>query len=193
VLPLNLRRRPGGPTYFLSVACHHCEQPACVAACPSRAYEQRADGVVIHHEARCIGCRYCEMACPFGAPRYDAAEGVMTKCDFCRHESTGRADRPPATEQAAVGRRFGPASDQAAVGRPFRVAPDTAHTPACIAACPTEALRALPATGDAAEWLDDAPGFTDPAGCGPNIRFVRPRGARRASLLNALKARLGRG
>jgi anaerobic selenocysteine-containing dehydrogenase/Fe-S-cluster-containing dehydrogenase component len=179
VLPLNLRRRPGGPTYFLSVACHHCEQPACVAACPSRAYEKRADGVVIHHAARCIGCRYCEMACPFGAPRYDAANGVMTKCDFCRHEHTGRADRPPTT-------------DQAAVGRPFRVAPDAAHTPACIAACPTEALGPPSTADDSRDWLDDTPGFTDPAGCGPNIRFVRPRGARRASLLNALKERLGR-
>jgi Fe-S-cluster-containing dehydrogenase component len=170
VLPLNLRRRPGGPTYFLSVACHHCEQPACVAACPSRAYEKGADGVVIHHEARCIGCRYCEMACPFGAPKYDAAQGVMTKCDFCRHESTGRADRPG----------LAPAG-----------ADMPAHTPACIAACPTEALRALPAADEGREWLDDTPGFTDPAGCGPSIRFVRPRGARRASLLNALEERLG--
>ena len=192
VLPLNLRRRPGGPTYFLSVACHHCEQPACIAACPSRAYEKRADGVVVHHEARCIGCRYCEMACPFGAPKYDATKGVMTKCDFCRHESTGRAARPPATDPAAVGQPFGAASDQAAVGRPFRVAPDTVHTPACIAACPTEALRALPAAGHGAEWLDDTPGFTDAAGCGPSIRFVSPRGARRASLLKALEERLGR-
>jgi anaerobic dimethyl sulfoxide reductase subunit B (iron-sulfur subunit) len=171
VLPLNLRRRPGGPTYFLSVACHHCEQPACVAACPSRAYEKRSDGVVIHHEAQCIGCRYCEMACPFGAPRYDASKGVMTKCDFCRHESTRRADRPGVTPAAA--------------GTPQ-------HTPACTAACPTEALRALPAAGGDDELTASIPGFSDPAGCLPNIRFASPRGARRASLLNALHERLGR-
>ncbi len=171
VLPLNLRRRPGGPTYFLSVACHHCEQPACVAACPSRAYEKRADGVVIHHEARCVGCRYCEMACPFGAPRYDASAGVMTKCDFCRHESTGRADRLSLAPAAA--------------GTP-------SHTPACIAACPTEALRTPSPEDGTREWLDEAPGFTDPAGCGPSIRFVKPRGARRSALLNALNERLGR-
>jgi Fe-S-cluster-containing dehydrogenase component len=171
VLPLNLRRRPGGPTYFLSMACHHCERPACVAACPSRAYEKRADGVVIHHEARCVGCRYCEMACPFGAPRYDAAKGVMTKCDFCRHESTGRADRAGLTSADAE---------------------SPVHTPACVAACPTEALRTLPAAGHRTEWLADIPGFADPAGCGPNIRFVGPRGARRALLLSALKERLGR-
>jgi len=179
VLPLNLRRRPGGPTYFLSVACHHCGQPACVAACPSRAYEKRADGVVVHHAARCIGCRYCEMACPFGAPRYDASKGLMTKCDFCRHESTGRADRP------------GVAVEEAAAGRPSGVATAPPHTPACVAACPTEALRALTVAGGGDEPAVSTPGFADPAGCSPNIRFVSPRGARRASLLRALNERLG--
>jgi anaerobic selenocysteine-containing dehydrogenase/Fe-S-cluster-containing dehydrogenase component len=171
VLPLNLRRRPGGPTYFFSVACHHCERPACVAACPSRAYEKRADGVVIHHEARCIGCRYCEMACPFGAPRYDQSKGVMAKCDYCRHESTGRADRPASP------------SDQAGA---------SPHTPACVAACPTEALRVLQAAGGSDTFAEAMPGFTDPAGCRPTIRFVSPRGARRAALLRALHDRLDR-
>lgn len=156
VLPLNLRRRPGGPTYFLSVACHHCENPACLAACPSRAYEKRADGIVIHHEERCIGCRYCEMACPFGAPRYDAAKGVMTKCHFCHH----RLD----------------AGDQ----------------PACVAACPTEALRACPGAEPRTGSRPLIPGFADPAGCSPNIRFVEPRGRRRAALYERLRARLQR-
>ena len=95
----------------------------------------------------------------------------MTKCDFCRHESAGRADRPGLAPAAA--------------GTP-------AHTPACIAACPTEALRTPSPEDGTREWLDDAPGFTDPAGCGPSIRFVRPRGARRSALLNALNERLGR-
>jgi anaerobic selenocysteine-containing dehydrogenase/Fe-S-cluster-containing dehydrogenase component len=89
VLPVNLRRRPGGPTYSLSVSCHHCEQPACLAACPSGAYEQRADGIVVHHEEKCIGCRYCEMACPFGAPRYSEDKKVVTKCHFCHHREAG--------------------------------------------------------------------------------------------------------
>lgn len=85
VLPLNLARHPHGPTYHLSIACHHCTRPACVAGCPSGAYEKRPDGIVTMVEDRCVGCRYCEMACPFGAPQYDEARGVMGKCDMCSH------------------------------------------------------------------------------------------------------------
>jgi len=85
VLPLNLSRRAGGPTYHLSLACHHCARPACLAGCPSAAYEKRPDGVVVHRDDRCIGCRYCEMACPFGAPQYDELRGIVKKCDLCAH------------------------------------------------------------------------------------------------------------
>ena len=83
ILTLNEGRNPGGPTYHFSVACHHCRTPACLEACPSGAYEQRPDGTVYLVEERCLGCRYCEMACPFGAPSFDAERGVMTKCHYC--------------------------------------------------------------------------------------------------------------
>ncbi len=85
VLPLNLDRHPQGPTYHFSVACHHCEEPACLEACPAAAYQKREDGVVLLLQERCVGCRYCEMACPFGAPSYDEVAGVMTKCNLCVH------------------------------------------------------------------------------------------------------------
>jgi Fe-S-cluster-containing dehydrogenase component len=148
VLPLNLRRHPGGPTYFLSVACHHCEEPACLKACPSAAYEKRPDGVVVHHDDRCLGCRYCEMACPFGVPRFDPSAAIVTKCHFC-HSRVDRGDRP-----------------------------------ACIAACPTEALRALDADVPSGS-RPIVPGFIDPAGCRPSLRFRAPGFGRRAALLAA--------
>lgn len=153
VLPLNLRRRSAGPTYFLSLACHHCERPACLAACPSRAYDKRPDGIVVHHEERCVGCRYCEMACPFGAPRFDAGRGVMTKCHLC-HERLDRGELP-----------------------------------ACVAACPTEALRLAGAPAS----LELVPGFIDAAGCRPSIRFIAPRGTRRATLFARLRDALAAG
>jgi anaerobic dimethyl sulfoxide reductase subunit B (iron-sulfur subunit) len=113
-----------------------------------------ADGTVIHHADRCIGCQYCEMACPFGAPRFDTARGVMTKCDFCQH---GEARQGPS----------------------------------CVAACPTEALRALPqAPQEGAGAM--VPGFVDPSGCSPNLRFIAPRGRRRAALYEHLRAMLRR-
>jgi len=83
VISLNLDRYPDGPTYHFSLACHHCSQPACLNACPSGAYERHSSGAVVLRQDRCLGCRYCEMACPFGAPAYDQSARVMTKCDLC--------------------------------------------------------------------------------------------------------------
>ena len=70
-------------SYFVSSACNHCEAPICVEVCPTQAMQQRADGIVSIDPQRCMGCRYCEMACPYKAPRFDSVQGVMTKCNFC--------------------------------------------------------------------------------------------------------------
>jgi anaerobic dimethyl sulfoxide reductase subunit B (iron-sulfur subunit) len=69
--------------YFVSSACNHCDKPICVEVCPTKAMHQREDGIVLIDPQRCMGCRYCEMACPYRAPQFDPAQGVMTKCDFC--------------------------------------------------------------------------------------------------------------
>ncbi len=69
--------------YYLSIACNHCADPACTKVCPSGAMHKREDGFVVVDEDICIGCRYCHMACPYGAPQYDAEKGHMTKCDGC--------------------------------------------------------------------------------------------------------------
>jgi anaerobic dimethyl sulfoxide reductase subunit B (iron-sulfur subunit) len=69
--------------YNVSLACNHCERPICVEVCPAGAIAKRADGIVLIDEAKCIGCRYCSWACPYGAPQYDEQAGHMTKCTFC--------------------------------------------------------------------------------------------------------------
>ena len=69
--------------YNLSIACNHCAQPICTEVCPTRAMHKRADGIVVVDEDKCMGCRYCSWACPYDAPQYDEARGLMTKCDFC--------------------------------------------------------------------------------------------------------------
>lgn len=68
---------------FFSLACMHCENPACVAACPTGAISKRAeDGIVVIDRDKCNGCRECFSACPYGVPQF-GADGIMQKCDFC--------------------------------------------------------------------------------------------------------------
>jgi len=69
--------------YYLSIACMHCQEPICLEVCPTSALQQRLDGIVFIDDQRCIGCGYCEMACPYKALQMDRERGVMTKCDFC--------------------------------------------------------------------------------------------------------------
>lgn len=71
-------------SYYASVACNHCDKPTCVEGCPTGAMHKREeDGIVLVDQDLCIGCRYCEMRCPYGAPQFDEEKGVMSKCDFC--------------------------------------------------------------------------------------------------------------
>jgi anaerobic dimethyl sulfoxide reductase subunit B len=70
-------------SYAVSTACNHCQDPICAKVCPTTAISKRDDGVVLIDANKCIGCRYCQWACPYGAPRFDSDAGVMTKCTFC--------------------------------------------------------------------------------------------------------------
>jgi anaerobic dimethyl sulfoxide reductase subunit B (iron-sulfur subunit) len=69
--------------YSMSVACMHCQDAKCVAVCPAGAMVKDANGLVSIDADKCIGCRYCEWACPYGAPSFNEAKGVMTKCNGC--------------------------------------------------------------------------------------------------------------
>ncbi len=72
----------------ISVACMHCADAPCIAVCPVKCIYQREDGVVLHNKETCIGCGYCFMACPFGAPQFPktgvfGSRGAMDKCTMC--------------------------------------------------------------------------------------------------------------
>lgn len=86
VTTFNPERHPSLPTRHLSLACNHCARPACALGCPARAYRRdEVTGALLLDEEKCIGCRYCSWVCPYDAPRFDEARGVMTKCTFCAH------------------------------------------------------------------------------------------------------------
>lgn len=71
---------------FISLACNHCDEPACLKSCPVDAISKReADGLVLIDQEKCIGCRYCAHVCPYGAPRIDTDTNKVSKCTACVH------------------------------------------------------------------------------------------------------------
>jgi len=122
------------------VMCQHCDAPPCVPVCPTEATYKDSEGIVGQIYPRCIGCRYCTNACPYGVKGFNWSEpewpgntklqlnpdvslrykGIVEKCTFCHHRLQ------KAREQA----RF--------EGREI-VEGD--YTPACVEVCPTGAMR----------------------------------------------------
>ncbi len=76
---------------FSKVQCMHCEHPACAAACPVGAFTKQDNGPVTYDDGKCIGCRYCMVACPFGVPtfQWDKAIPWIRKCTFCADRQGG--------------------------------------------------------------------------------------------------------
>jgi Fe-S-cluster-containing dehydrogenase component len=73
---------------FVKQHCMHCLAPACVTACPVAALKKDpVSGIVFYEEERCIGCRYCQVACPFSVPKFEWRSNTpeIRKCQLCRH------------------------------------------------------------------------------------------------------------
>jgi formate dehydrogenase iron-sulfur subunit len=85
--------------------CMHCEDPACVSVCPVAAFEKTAEGPVIYHGDRCMGCRYCLLGCPFDAPKYqwDKAIPIVQKCILCFDERVKHGQAPACTSACPTG------------------------------------------------------------------------------------------
>jgi len=120
---------PDHDHFYMPVQCHQCAKPPCVKVCPVEATWQEPDGITVVDYDWCIGCRYCEAACPYWARRFNFAKptlpadqlnptmsylsnrprpkGVMEKCTFCLHR-TRQGQMPACLEVCPVGaRKFG--------------------------------------------------------------------------------------
>ncbi len=108
----------GGRTVHFPRSCLHCAEPACVTVCPTGAsYKRGSDGIVLVDEDKCIGCKLCSWACPYGAREFDVDVGVMKKCTLCvdriYNENIPEEDRVPACVAACPtgARHFGDFAD----------------------------------------------------------------------------------
>ncbi len=75
--------------HYLSMGCNHCLDADCVRGCPVEAYtKDPVTGIVLHSADACIGCQYCVWNCPYSVPQFNAARGVVGKCDMCHGRLT---------------------------------------------------------------------------------------------------------
>lgn len=87
-----------GNDVYVRRLCMHCEQPSCASACPVAALTKSAEGPVVYDASKCMGCRYCMVACPFSVPTYEwhSAMPRVRKCQMCSH----RGEKGPACAEA---------------------------------------------------------------------------------------------
>jgi formate dehydrogenase iron-sulfur subunit len=94
---------------YMRRLCMHCEDPACASVCPVQALVKTPEGPVAYYGNKCMGCRYCMVACPFSVPKYEWSKAIprVTKCTLCADRtgfSTGCAEACP-TGATMVGDR----------------------------------------------------------------------------------------
>ena len=92
-------------TYFLTVQCQHCENPECVAVCPTEASHVLEDGTVQIDKEKCIGCQFCAMACPYGVRYLNEEERVVEKCTLCE-QRIAQGELPQCVTQCGGLARF---------------------------------------------------------------------------------------
>jgi menaquinone reductase, iron-sulfur cluster-binding subunit len=163
----------------LPIPCMHCDRPECAKVCPVGATYRTDEGIVAQIWDRCIGCRYCMIACPYSrryynwsAPTWPDAQassanpdvamrpaGVVEKCTLCQHRIRARYERARLDDE--------PVSDA-----------DLRRLPACAATCPTEAITFgdLDDQTSALAQLARSPRavrLLDHLGSGPKVFYLR--------------------
>lgn len=120
---------PGFRQIFAKRQCMHCEEPACAAACPVTALHKTKDGPVVYDKSRCIGCRYCMLACPWGVPtaEWGSLNPSIRKCTHCADRLSSEVPQYRNGVALTADEKTGWA---------------VKHTePACVKACPSGCLK----------------------------------------------------
>lgn len=169
---------PLGDVFHLTRPCLHCHHAPCVEVCPVAATYHRADGLVVMDYDKCIGCRYCQTACPYGARSFNWSErdelnprvpewgtpevprrprGVVEKCTFCIH----RID-------AGLANGLMPGVDEEA-------------TPACVTVCPVNARyfgNINDPNSQVSQIIANRPTIRlrEDLGTEPNVYYIPPEG-----------------
>ena len=143
-----------GRTVYFPRVCLHCAKPDCVAVCPTGAsYRRTDDGIVLVDSEKCVGCKLCVWACPYGARAYDEVAGIVLKCTLC-------VERIEDARLAAHER-----------------------VPVCVAACPTHARHFgdfNDPDSDVSRMVQQRDGFdliSEPD-CMPTCKYLPPRNGR---------------
>lgn len=93
---------------FAKEMCMHCNEPACASVCPVGAFKKTEEGPVIYEADKCIGCRFCMVACPFGMPKYEWSKTLplVKKCTGC-HERVKEGMKPACATACPTGISYG--------------------------------------------------------------------------------------
>lgn len=131
--------RTRGRTFFASTSCMHCAEPSCMNVCPAGAIWKDEKGLVRVDQQRCMGCKYCYQACPYGVPTYN--EVAMDKCDGCRSAELDDGEDPYCVQACKFGAlEFGPVSQLKATAGDAAVAIAEANRPSCLVLAPEKGV-----------------------------------------------------
>jgi phenylacetyl-CoA:acceptor oxidoreductase subunit 1 len=125
-----------------SVRCNHCAEPKCVKVCPTGATQQREDGIVWVDDTKCVGCRYCMVACPYQMRQMpeDPDAQYFPGQELTEHEKVGKELYPhtPGVVQKCV---FCKERIDSGIAAGLTPGVDRDATPACVIICPTKAIH----------------------------------------------------
>lgn len=107
---------------FRKHQCFHCGDPACMKVCPQNAIYKTEYGAVAKDYNKCVGCKYCVAACPFGIPKYDGDIDKVTKCEMCADRVDHFMEIPESSDPAKTREKYN-------------------FIPACAKTCPTGSIK----------------------------------------------------